>query len=320
MELSYIDFIKIAEERFKDFHIVYNELELALSENNDEAFTKAKLKWYNDNGFESPLKDIINGLQDYDDTGAGLWKPIKKYLLENQLGFIEYTKVVIKRQQDFVKKKFPDVEKFYQKNPDDVEDLFFGLYEMIYALTDDELLKALQLYFFECLSYLQTEFYEAYPLFKKKFFKSNGKLAAHHRIGNYIRMEYPENKIDVVIKTIFNGLHGEFISETPKQFKKHFRPFAARKKMVWHRSATLLMLLFEGKNIQVGDEFKFDGLKLSSKNVVKLAQDHFIKPDNDEWSDDELYKALNRVRKDDVIHKDGDAMFQIFENVREVIK
>lgn len=291
MDLPYLTFIESIDINLELFRKEYYKLINTQENERKEVFHKVLIRWFHHDSLESPLLHLMDSIIDYEEQGAFI-SEIKKCLLANHLGVIEYTKVLLEQQYQFMQKMFPDTINYYFNNVDESYDLLELMFTVDDELTTENFLRAIQIHFLECFLTFEEEFYLGYPLYQKCI-SNESNTVRNSYIPEYIRLDYGDNNNEV-LKLIYETLKKGYIEPmTFEEFEAYFDSGSPRKKIRWLKNDVLLLLLFQGRDIDVPREgFKQLMIKTSNR-PIKIICDNFLKKNGREF----VSKHLDRSRK-----------------------
>lgn len=239
----------------------------------------------------APVRRLYDKIVDYYEGDDLLIKEVDIHLSCGNLGYFELSKNVYLRQYRFMQSEFSESLEEFIRDEIDCRELVVTLENDSNALTDVEFLKAIRFQIIQIYRWLEELYALAYPSYDQLL------LGERHVTGlpatyKYIRLSYGDKRNEVM-KQVYDGLNGHYFDITYEDFKRHFQPPAAFKKITWLGSLNAIVLLFYGKA-------DFKGFGTVTKlhvinNQTSVITDHFVKADGSNFSPDSIASQSQNI-------------------------
>jgi len=310
MELSYSAFIEKVEENFNKLQIDYLNIYRAHRSRDLENFFLLQDQWNKAVRSEGPLSCLYELFGKYDDNGFHK-SQIKDCLLQNNLGIIEYTKIILKRQFDFIVREFNNVAGNFDENEDYYTELLERFYDGDKTLTNDDFILIVQILFAEVYRVFENLFIEAYPIQQRYILNSASKFQQDDDEDflddpiQPIDLDYPDEVKTEIIKIMYDVLNEKFIEQMSiQEFTTYFYPGGVRRKIWWKANDLELAYLFDGFETVI-DTMPVIKIRVNN-NPKRLLCDTFLKQDGNPFIYKNLADNIRMGRKADKSEIDDD--------------
>ncbi|RWY50392.1 hypothetical protein [Mucilaginibacter gilvus] len=313
MSNTNVKFIEPIDNDFQLIQSAYLDIASAFRRGDVISFKRLKAAWDVGDVLANPLSRVREAIVNYYEDGD-FAKEVRSNLINNHMGALEFTKVVLAQQNQFIKIQFADTVTHYFNNVEDSQWQVEVMLNERDTMSDAEFYKAVQFQFIQYFKWLEEQFYWIYPLYQPYLlgyddFKNSPNLPEH------IQLNYGADN-QAVIKDLHEFLHPAYIDDAFEVFAAHFQANSLYTKMQWKRTQKGLAVLFHG--IKTGKNYERIFLKMRNK-VNSVISQHFINNKGKDITVENADKSKDSIDPG-VSSKDGNDILILLKMLNEKYK
>lgn len=261
----------------------------------------------------APVKRLYDLIIDYYEGDGLLVKELDVKNLAGDRGYFAQWKIIYQRQYYFMKSEFPESLEEFIECEVDCRELVEILETEPFNLQDQEFLKAVRFQIIQIFRWLEELYVNEYPSYEQLL------LGERHVRGlptkvNYIQLDYGDKRHEVM-RHVYNYLNGSNFDITYEDFKRHFLPPKAFRKITWRGGKALLALLFYGSNNN-----KTFGpvprLKLVN-NPTKVILEHFVDENGKDFSADVIISTSRKVKQQKSV-RESETIIELLRKINDM--